>query len=93
MKKKTVIEMDYKELETLVKKTYGQEYNFVEDEECGNDSSHSFNFEEETLDAFSKEQLQSFKAGHNPSYITGTLIQDMVNNKILEQGDYLITVC
>lgn len=41
--KKTVIEVDYGDLERFVKETYKQkEYSFVAAQECGNDSSHSF---------------------------------------------------
>ena len=97
MKKVTRIEMDYSELEALVQKTYGlkKRWSFVADEECGNDSSHTYSvMEKEELDEFDKEDLAEFiaKDGFKP-YMTSRLMQDMVNRDILEPGNYLIEVC
>jgi hypothetical protein len=91
--KKTVIEMDWNELEEIVNKTYGiNNYNFVASMECGNDSAHQFDVSKiEKPDEWYMKQIADIK--NNPNVSPYAIMQDLVNRGAIEPGDYLITVC
>jgi len=99
MIKKQVIEMDYNELEDLIRRTYGHNLEVPCDLEAGNDSAHTFNFKVEpwivgnVLHDYGIKKLEKFKATGEGEYLTCILMQDMVNNGVLEPGDYLINIC
>jgi hypothetical protein len=94
---KTVVEMDYIELEELVQKTYGlkKRWSFVADQELNNDSCQSFDFtEKEELEEFDKADLELFIAKDGfKNWMAPILMQDMVNRDILPLGNYVIEVC
>lgn len=97
MKVKTVIEMDYSELEDIVNKHYKlkgeSKYSFVATAECGNDSDHSFNVPRtKPLDKWAQKNIQELKEGRYPSYCNHDILQDLVNNGVLAPGEYLIRV-
>lgn len=96
MKKVSVIEIEYHELEEIVKRVYGAtKYSFVATEECGNDSNHTFEVnEKEPLDEFETEDIAEFieKKGLK-TYVNYTLFKDLVNRGELEPGQYLVNVC
>jgi hypothetical protein len=91
-------EMDYSELEEIIKREYGQELEVAIDLEAANDTAHSFHFEVHPWDAGSildkhaMDCLAKFKAHGTGSYLTRVLMQDMVNNGVLQPGYYLIQV-
>jgi hypothetical protein len=93
MKKVEYYEMSYRELEELVKKTYGQYYSFVADIECNNDSEHSFDVDNTELLLDEKASLEDFITTGNYFYIINTLLNDMSLKGIIPYGNYLITVC
>lgn len=95
MKKQTVIEMPYDELEALVQQTYNlQEWSFVADQEMGNDSAKTFVIKgKEPLDTYDAEKLTEFMANPINNWMTSRLLQDLVNRDKLEPGKYLIEVC
>jgi hypothetical protein len=98
MKKKTVTELDYKELETLVKKHLGfAEYNFVAVEECGNNSSHEFTVDEGEGNWFDAEEhaedIAEWTAGEFPRYTNGTILNELCIQGHIEPGEYIVTVC
>lgn len=97
MRKKTVIEIDYNELESIVRKHYGidhNQYSFVATEECGNDTHHSFNVTGAApLRDYDQETIDEIKAtGNVPEYSNLTIMQDLVNSGVLEPGEYLVDV-
>lgn len=92
--KKVMFEVDYGDFERFVKETYGQDYNFVASEECGNDSVHDFNVnDKEALDEYDQEKLDTFKTTGRYSFLNRTILQDLVNHDLIEPGNYLISVC
>jgi hypothetical protein len=96
MKKVSIIEMDYDEFEEIVKRVYqATKYSFVATEECGNDSSHTFDItKKEPLDKYEKEDLDEFVASKGlKTYVNQTLFQDLVNKGKLKPGHYLVNVC
>jgi hypothetical protein len=98
MKVKTVIEMDYGELETLVNNHYGLPHNgdgyeFVAVQECGNDSAHTFYIPKaEPLNKYNQYVIDKLRSGKAPIYHNHTILQDLVNNGVLAPGEYLIKV-
>ncbi len=93
MKEITYQVMSDSEFNELVKHTYGHEYNFAMDNECGNDSQHTFNKINGVQESYDIEDLEKFKKTGNSFMITRVLLNDMVNKNILPVGNYLITVC
>jgi hypothetical protein len=95
MQKKTVIEMEYGELEKLIEKTYGfEEYSIPAEEEMGNYCSYTTELtKDEVLDGYDKEDLEKMKTSKKPmQWRTHLLMQDMCNNGILEPGDYVVKI-
>jgi len=91
--KKQVIEMGSKELEELIKKTYGHPYDYTAQEGLGNDMEQTYKIEREPLNHWESEDIAVFKdKGQIEDCWTRTLLQDMVNNNVLEPGEYLIQV-
>jgi hypothetical protein len=95
MKKVSVIEMDYSEFEEIVKRVYGvKDYSFVATEECGNDSSHTFEVtEKEELDEWETADIAEFTEKGHKSYVNYTLFKDLIRRGELEPGQYLVNVC
>lgn len=92
MKQVTYTEMDYCEFEQLVKTTYGHDYEFPEDIECGNDSEHTYEVTGE-LDEWDRQKLQEFVQSGKYLYLAPRLLNDLVARGKLPKGRYLITVC
>ncbi len=93
MEIKTVITMDYDELEKIIFKAYNQKFCFVADNELGNDSSWNRAFDLNCpLEDYEVEELEKFKLTGKGDYLTNTIMQDMVNNNVIPSGEYLISV-
>lgn len=85
--------IDYNDLDKLVSKTYGREYEVVAAQECNNDTCLSYYADEEKFDKWDMAALRDWISGDNddaPSL--HVLLNDMVNNSILEAGWYLIQI-
>lgn len=102
MRTVSYMEMSYGELEELVKETYKvEEYEFVAQQECGNDSSHTFEVKAEPWDVnniLGKYALDKFEEwiqskGHKGEYMNYIIMQALVNDGVLSAGHYLIQVC
>lgn len=96
MKIKAFIEMDYNELEKLITKYLDlpECYEVVACEEWNNDSSYAFNIKKEPIKyAWEVDDLIKIKNTKIvPNFRTRLIMQDMVNNDILPEGEYLINV-
>jgi hypothetical protein len=88
----TRFEVDCYDFDDFVKEIYGQEYEFVPDIECGNDSQHSFTAKKSVLNKWDLEKLNKFSKTGEYSYLAHALFTDLVNRDILPEGDYLIRV-
>lgn len=97
--KRSIIDMDYNELEDLVNKVYGNDksrrnggFCFQADMECGNDTTHEFsvtgNLEDED-----PEYVEAIRAGNfNKSWLTGTILNMLCVEGHIEKGNYLISI-
>lgn len=94
----TVKQIEHHELEKYIQEVYGFEdpkFSIVAMEEWNNDSDHLFHMKKEPLDPYDQKGLDRWKAyplDHHP-YRLRVILQDMVNNGHLEEGNYLISVC
>jgi len=96
----TVNQIEYHELEAYIRQVYGFDdpkeiFSIVAMEEWRNDSQHSFCLTRESLDEWQQRNLDRWKAdplGFH-QYTLREILQDMVNNDHLEEGEYLILVC
>lgn len=95
----TVNKIGYKELESYIRQVYSFEdpkgmFSIVAMEEWRNDSDHLFHMKKEPLDDWEQKDLRSWKA--DPLgfhlYKLHVILQDMVNNARLEEGNLLIGV-
>lgn len=93
-KKSEVIEVDYNDLDDLITKTYGKQYECVAYEEWCNDESHTISVKHAELDAHQQEQIKQWETGSSRAgrFILGIFMQDMCNKGLIEAGEYLIKV-
>lgn len=95
-----VYTIDYNEFEKLVKDTYKQDYNFVADMECSNDSEHLFRdigneslyVENKILSKWEIQDINTFIKTGRYCHMAETLLEDMAMKKVLPPGNYLIEV-
>ena len=95
----TVKQVEYHDLEEHIRQVYGLEdpkerFSVIAMEEWRNDSQHSFCMKKEPLDTYDQKALDRWKAAplEFPRLSLRVILQDMVNNGYLGEGNYLITV-
>jgi hypothetical protein len=93
LKKQVFFEVDYNDLDQFISDFYGVYYEFVADQECSNDSQHTFNIKKEKLAEYDQNKLNEFVNGKSRTYIARILLADLCNKDIIEPGKYLIKVC
>lgn len=92
MKKQEVYELDYWELQELIKEEFGYEYDFVAAEELSNDSTWSVTITGE-LDPFEKAEVDKFaETGVWPDYGTHMIFDEMCRRGTLNPGRYIVEV-
>lgn len=91
-KKKTIFEVDYKDLERLIKEEFGHDFSIPADEEVGNDTSISKNIQKEELAKYDKDRLTEFLHIGRYGPCLQVLMTDMANRDVIEEGDYVIRV-
>ena len=91
--KKTIISVNNRELEKLAKQIYNlKSYSFVEVEECGNDSSHSF-YVDGDIDPLDQADFVKIKNGEEvPKYCNMLLLNILCADGHIEKGEYVIKV-
>lgn len=100
MKTETVTIINYDEFEDIVRKHYGflendrNAYSFVATQGCSNDSTHKFgSVVKKPLFDWDDKELIKF-INREPNYASNyILIQDLVNQNVLEPGNYIVEVC
>lgn len=99
VKKKTVIEVEYHNFEQFIIAVYNipaQKYytwSVVADQEAGNNSVLSFDVsKKEPLDEFDQADIEKFTGSGQGQYMTQNLLQDLVNQDLIEPGEYLIDI-
>lgn len=95
--KKTILEVDYNELdksinEFLKEKGIKGEFEVVADEELNNDSQKSFLVDGKEDEFFLKYDLPDIKKGKF-SFKTGTILNWMCIEGKIEAGEYIVDIC
>lgn len=94
-KREEAISTDYYAVENLIQEQYGiKDYSFLADQESSNDSTHTFDLRQVDAepDEWDTEQIQQFKNGEHPSFVTHALLEDLVRREVLEPGLYHVSV-
>lgn len=86
-------ETEYEEFEELIKKVYEQNYDYICDTECGNDSSQSYMVQSNELDKYDEKAINIFIESGRYNNMVAVLLNDLCRRKIIEPGNYLIHVC
>jgi len=91
--KKTVLKVDYIDLESFIFEVYGAEYEIAPGEECGNNSNLKFLIGKEEIDTYYRDKLQYWRMGEGEaSFLLRTILTDLCNNDKLEAGEYIVNV-
>lgn len=91
-KRRIVLATDYNDLDNFISQVYGRDFESIADQEWSNYEDHEINVEPEPLDAYDEKKLKDFLAGEWPSGMLHILLTDMANRKLIEPGNYLISV-
>lgn len=94
-KNKIIHVVKWSDLEALISEKYGgHEINIPLMEECGNDVSLSYTVKKgDVVNEYYVNKIAQFReTGKEPTYCTRAFLQDLVNNDVLPDGDWLIEV-
>lgn len=94
MRKNTVIECEYQEIEDIIKSTYGRDFDLINDLECCNDTQHTFTVEKGKNEKYewNKNKLARWIETGEGNFITCMILDDLCDKGVLEPGEYLINV-
>lgn len=92
MKTKTVIEIDYNELNELVKGKLGYKKYRFGDDGVANDSIHSFEIDGK-LDDYQIKECAEYAAGTNEYCSDDTVLNKLCAEGHIPAGEYLVSVC
>lgn len=91
--KKTIFHVEWGDFDRLVRDFYGiNHYEFAADVESPNDTTHEFSAGKEKISYWDKKDLEKFKKNGSYNWITPTLLNDLCDEGIIEEGDYFIRV-
>jgi len=84
---KWVTIIQYSDFDKLVRKHYNKpDYEVLIGLECGNDTEHLFHVKKEPIDEYDMDSKRFFEYPQ-------TILNDLCNKEIIEEGEYLIQVC
>lgn len=87
-----IISVNYRDFDSFVEQVYGISFDFVNSEECGNDTTHSFYGIDGEHSEYDHEDLGLFKENEKTSYVARILLNDLCRNGFIKAGDYFINV-
>ena len=89
-KRATYIEVEYHDLQQLIREVYKQpDYNVVAEEEWSNDTSHTFTIERAALTEFETRDIEEFIARVAPERRLELLTATSVTNEFLNRPDMI----
>jgi len=90
-KVETVITVKYKDLNKFIKEIYDvDDYSFLKDYKCSQDSTHELTVQKEKLDDHDKNQLEKWKETGYSYFLTDTMLIDLCNKDLVLPGTYII---
>lgn len=84
--------ISYGDIDNLIRKTYGHEFDIVADQEVCNGANLNFNVSKGTVESYDKQRLESFVEFGTGHFIGHLILTDLCNKDLLEEGNYLIKV-
>lgn len=81
----------YSAFNQFVQEYFGQEYHFVADQECGNDSTHEFYVTEG--ENFFEEDIKQFEETGKYRYLAGSILEYLCFNEEIPAGTWIVEVC
>ena len=92
-KVRTVVEVDYADLEQEVEAAYGHEWSFVADVEGSNDTAHAFDgVHGGEISDYDRDELNKFITTGQGQFLARLLLDDLVRTGRIAPGDYLVRV-
>ncbi len=88
---KTVISVEYRDLEQFIEAETGHEYDITENEEIGNDTARTYNVDD-NLSTWELKDWAEFKVGSNKQYILRTILCGLCSEGKIQPGKYLVRV-
>jgi hypothetical protein len=89
----TAYQVDYYNLEDFIKSVYGKDYSFIQDQECGNDSSHEFHISKKKLRKYDQKKLEEFANDGEYCFSADVIMGDLCHKGLIEPGHYIVKVC
>lgn len=86
---KSVIEVDYYEIDRIISKAYSVEYELAQVEELMNDVTKSISVDGRYIDDYVIKELE---AGKVPMYSLSNALNDMFNKGLIPKGTYMINI-
>lgn len=91
--KKTILKVDYSDLETFIDEVYDVRYEIPCGEETGDGSNLKYLVEKEVLDKYDLKRLNNWRMGESEgSFLLSTILTDLCNNDKIEAGEYIVNV-
>ena len=84
--------MSYGWFERIVNDIYGVNYEFVADQEAHNDTSYEYDVHKRKFSEWENNSLDKFKKEGKYSYMAGTILDDLCDKGVIEEGHYIIRV-
>lgn len=91
-KKETVIVVDYGDLDNFISKVYDVDFEVVADQELMNDVDKKISVKKSVLNKWEQQDLDDFKSGKIKTFMLYTLMTDLANRDLIEEGNYLIEI-
>ena len=90
----TYIEVDYNDLQDLIQKHYHKpNYGIVPYQEWNNNSDYPIEVKKQEMSKYDLEDLEQFKSDKQLHWKIYVIMNDLCNNNIIDEGNYLISVC
>ena len=87
--KKTIIEVDYSDLEDFINNIYGGNFDFVSTQEANNYSSYDFDVPSGYITFSAEEKIRE---GDYNGISVNQILQCLYEDDLIEAGDYLVRV-
>lgn len=89
------IAIDYGNLDEFVQEVYNNpSFSCVESDELRNDQQKTYVIHGKSeLGEWDQKAIKELESGQTPSYVTATILQDLVNKDLIPPGSYLLFVC
>jgi hypothetical protein len=96
VEKRTIMRVDYKDLENFIFEKFGFKYSIPYSEDCINNTNLEFSVAKGKLEDWQRtayERWLGVNSHETQSYLLGVILQVLCNGDLIEPGEYLVNVC